>query len=139
DQCEVVLRHAEEGGHLAARGPLALQAMAAGDKTRMRIQPNVYAPAGDLSRVLCRHASSLDLDRACPRPGPSACVARLRRNCPVRKRNIATLLRNLQLPQCDTSAGVARAPRLSLTGSVEPPPYARIRPSGLNCLIWLWR
>ena len=57
DHGEIILRYAEERGHLAARRPLAVQAMAVGDEVRVGVEPEFYRAASTLSRVFLRHAS----------------------------------------------------------------------------------
>jgi len=62
----------------------------------------------------------------------------LRRSCPAQKHDIATVISNLQLPMRPRT-GVSRLSLLSVTESVEFSPQGRIKPSGLNCLLLLWR
>src|SRR4029450_10427543 len=138
DQCEVVLRHAEEGGHLAARGPLAIQAMAAGDKIRVSIESKLYCAAGALSRVLCRHANSLDFDRMCPSRAICLC-SQPPAQLPGSETEYCYVATQPAIAPMRHRRGVSLFRLLSVTESVQLPPHGRIRPSGLNCLIWLWR
>ena len=54
DQGEIILRHGEECGHLAARRSLAVQAMAIGDEVRGGVEFEFHGAAGALTRVSLR-------------------------------------------------------------------------------------
>jgi len=59
DHGEIILRHAEECGHLAARRSLAVQAVAIGDEVRVGVELELHRTTSTLSRVFLSHASYL--------------------------------------------------------------------------------
>src|SRR5262245_7295110 len=59
EQGEIIFRHAEERGHLAARRSLAVQAVAVGDEVGVGVEFEFYGAASALSRVFLGHGNCL--------------------------------------------------------------------------------